>query len=291
MNFGSSIKLSEYKVTVPYVCDQRLLIDFSLTRFQRENHPDAKVEQEIDAIWVARKIENSTLFNAGKFRFSHATLLEDQVTLHLGLTDYKTYIGTHARDNALVHLTRRCMAQPLGNATVVQTTDGYFPVIVRSATAADLPGGVALPGGHAEPDEVHPPLAERDARIEQILAQGARAEVVEEIFADQDDVPLAEDFVFLGLVERLVDEKSTMIYFTNISITADQLTRKYQDRNLGKSESTNLFLLAADELSGLRNFKKFSPVAELLGALDLWEAMSANVNETRTLENTVHCRE
>lgn len=278
MNLSCRNELTDYKVTIPYTPGRILRIDFSLTRFQRESHPDVGVEQDIDAIWDGRKTKNPTLFNAGKFRFSHATVLDDLVTLHLGLTDYKTYIGTHARDDALTHVTRRYMAQPLGNATVVRTVDGLFPVLVRSATAADVPGGVAFPGGHAEPDEVHPPLKEEDIRMVEILARGARAEVVEETFADENDVPSAEEFVFLGLVERLVDKKSTMIYFTNISITADRLARKYQEKNVDKSESTSMHLLSADNLSGLRNSKEFTPVAELLGAIDLWEALSTSAD-------------
>lgn len=281
MNISGDNQLAAYRVTVPYAPRRNLRIDFSPTRFQRVPHPDAQVERQIDAIWAARRSQNPTLFNAGKFRFSHATITGDDVVLNLGLTDYKTYIGTHARDHALARLTRKYMAQPLGNATVVETADALFPVLIRSTTAADIPGGVAFPGGHAEPDEVSPPLEEQDTRVRRVLAQGARDEVLEEIFADQCDVPCAEQFVFLGLVERIVDEKSTMIYYTKISTTSDHLQRKYRDRNVDKSESTSMHFLTAEKLSDLPNLKQFTPVAELLGALDLWQAFRVSLDGTR----------
>lgn len=281
MNDPNDKTAAAYSIPVPFSPERKLVIDFSLTRFQRTRHTDDSIEAEIDALWESRKIDNPSLFDAGKFRLAYLTLTRERLILHVGLTDYKTYIGTHGKPHALSKLSRECMAQPLGNATVIQTLDGFTPVLVRSGTAADIPGGISFPGGHAEPDDVLPRLQELDSRVALILAQGARTEVLEETFASEDDVPPAQSFVFLGLVERTVDAKATMIYFTTINLTAEQLAQKYRDGNTSGTESVSMKLLASHELESMRDSRCYTPVAELLGGLDLWKAMNAKSTLTR----------
>jgi len=80
------------------------------------------------------------------------------VTLHLGLTDYRTYVGTHLGDGAADPVTvwghPRHLALALGNAAVVVTADGRVPLLRRSREVAEGGGRLGLPGGHPEPSAV-----------------------------------------------------------------------------------------------------------------------------------------
>merc|ERR1711865_536858 len=85
-------------------------------------------EASIDQVWQSRVEGNPRLFNGTKFRMGSATCTDSQITLHLGLTDYKSHLGTNLADSW--QLLRdaepgdgRCLASPLGNGAVVETAD------------------------------------------------------------------------------------------------------------------------------------------------------------------------
>ncbi|KAJ8636949.1 hypothetical protein MRB53_011216 [Persea americana] len=83
---------------------------------------------------------------------------ESNVCLHLGLTDYRTIVGTNlnplwekflvpSEDDSI-----RCQhtASPLGNAVVVETADKKILVLQRSYNVGEFPGHFVFPGGHLE---------------------------------------------------------------------------------------------------------------------------------------------
>ena len=71
-------------------------------------------------------------------------------TLHLGLTDYRSFLGTNCGGN-WSGLPPACLASPLGNAAIVKTADGCVVLLRRSDTVGEMPHTVVMPGGHPEP--------------------------------------------------------------------------------------------------------------------------------------------
>ncbi|XP_004960300.1 nudix hydrolase 9 isoform X2 [Setaria italica] len=70
--------------------------------FDRIPHPDAGLEESICEIWNQRLQRNPSLYNGTKFRYGgNAVHYKDDskqdyhVSLHLGLTDYRTFVGTN----------------------------------------------------------------------------------------------------------------------------------------------------------------------------------------------------
>lgn len=115
----------------------KLKVDFNYQDYARRNLEE-ELESQIDVIWEKRQLANSSLYNATKFRYFDAckevnpneTLYNNQtdldiVQLKLGLTDYKTFLGTNCAENWHRILARspNHLASPIGNAAIVETDD------------------------------------------------------------------------------------------------------------------------------------------------------------------------
>lgn len=275
-----------FVIAVPYAAGRNTVnVEFSLTAFQRAPHSDADVEASIDETWERRKRDNPTLFNGRKFRLAGMTVSPRNVLLQIGLTDYKTYIGTHAWDantpTKTAFFAPRNKARALGNVIILRTTDGAVPFIVRSGQSADAPLALALPGGHPEPDDISsPPLYEKDPRVSMLLPASARAEVLEELFLSDKDVVPASQFIFLGIVDRLPDLKPSLIYYALAHISSDDVRKRYTKGNVLFDESVNLVLDRIECLhrvvvgeTTIKGAGRFKPVPETLGAAALWRQM------------------
>ena len=110
-------------------------------------------EANIDKIWKDRITSNPSLFNGTKFRFHSVDMRSDQPTIQLGITDYKTYLGTNL-SSAWSNLDQSNLASPLGNAAIVETTDEQIVLLKRSGNVGECPHTVVMPGGHPEPEMV-----------------------------------------------------------------------------------------------------------------------------------------
>lgn len=159
-----------------------------LSRFNRQTDPE--LERQIEAVWTERVSKESWLFNGSKFRLHSFYLAPpaeactsctksmgqsntpvsqaenpDQepgplLTLRLGLTCYKDYLGTNWSCE-VAELRRRgqqefgdpvaLLAQPLGVGAVLCTDDGQVVLIRRSQEVAEAGGLLDIPGGHPEP--------------------------------------------------------------------------------------------------------------------------------------------
>lgn len=82
------------------------------------------------------------------------------LTLRLGLTSYKDYLGTNwscqveelrQRGELEFGDSRALLAQPLGVGAVLSTDDGQVVLIRRSQKVAEAGGLLDIPGGHPEP--------------------------------------------------------------------------------------------------------------------------------------------
>uniref|UniRef100_A0A3Q2YTX5 Nudix (nucleoside diphosphate linked moiety X)-type motif 22 n=1 Tax=Hippocampus comes TaxID=109280 RepID=A0A3Q2YTX5_HIPCM len=126
-------------------------------RYNRQT--DAALQRHIEEVWTARVSKEPWLFDGAKFRL-HSTASAPLLTLRLGLTSYKDYLGTnwssravelHKRGEAEFGSSQALLAQPLGVGAVVCTGDGQVVFIRRSQEVAEAGGKLDLPGGHPEP--------------------------------------------------------------------------------------------------------------------------------------------
>lgn len=276
-----------FRLAAPYSPHRKVIVDFSPTRHQRSAHPDLTVEASIESTWVKRNAANPTLFNARKFRLSLLTLTPPSartqfLTLHLGLTDYREYLGTHVpADRIATPFPTASRALPLGNSAVVVTRDGMCPLLVRSAASAEAPGALAFPGGYAEPDAVlGNSLREGDARVARELREAVRREVIEETFLEEANVPDAGTFELLGVVERRRDRKCTMVYCVWVGVNGAEMKARYEEANIGKEESVRMHVVRVKELADMAGVCEraggLSAVDEMLGGAQLWVQRCAN---------------
>nr|XP_028944281.1 nudix hydrolase 9 isoform X3 [Malus domestica] len=173
--------------------------------YDRIPHPDINLENSISEIWDQRVQKNPSLYNGTKFRYGQhvwngggGSNQEPHVCLNLGLTDYRTFVGTNlnplwerflvrSEDDAI-----RCQhtSSPLGNGAIVETSDKKILVLQRSNNVGEFPGHFVFPGGHPEPHEVgiishhHKDVTDSKAinnKVSQEMFESIVREVVEEI--------------------------------------------------------------------------------------------------------------
>uniref|UniRef100_A0A8B9KN71 Nudix (nucleoside diphosphate linked moiety X)-type motif 22 n=1 Tax=Astyanax mexicanus TaxID=7994 RepID=A0A8B9KN71_ASTMX len=213
------------------------------TRFNRRSSPE--IEKHIEAVWNDRVTKEPWLFNGAKFRLHSAELStsipstsmncvagdealqalnsdifdsenhaasrrnaskhQALLSLQLGLTCYKDFLGTNWSQEAL-NLQKRgdvevgdpqaFLAQPLGVGAVMVTSDGQVVMLRRSQKVAEAAGLIDIPGGHPEPKAVCQGVSEEAISVD--LMQDSERAVISEIFSsvcaeirDEVNVPLS----------------------------------------------------------------------------------------------------
>ncbi|KAM1653982.1 hypothetical protein ACFX2K_006431 [Malus domestica] len=239
--------------------------------YDRIPHPDINLENSISEIWDQRVQKNPSLYNGTKFRYGQhvwngggGSNQEPHVCLHLGLTDYRTFVGTNlnplwerllvrSEDDAI-----RCQhtSSPLGNGAIVETSDKKILVLQRSNNVGEFPGHFVFPGGHPEPHEVgiishhHKDVTDSKAinnKVSQEMFESIVREVVEEI-----GVPSASlhEQVFIGLSRRELNVRPTAFFFMKCSLSSKEIPKLYSSAQ-DSFESTQLFTVPMIELENM----------------------------------------
>lgn len=246
----------------------QVYVSFDLS-YDRIPHPDASLEESVDEIWNRRIQENASLYNGKKFRYGGHSLhsvdgliQEPSVCLHLGLTDYRTFVGTNlnplwekflfpSEDDSMCC---QYTSSPLGNGAIVETIDKKILVLQRSYNVGEFPGYFVFPGGHSEPQEIgisaHP--SNNDASESELLNgivskemfDGIIREVVEEIGIPAESL---SDPVFIGISRRELNVRPTAFFFLKCNLKSDDVYRLYSSAQDGY-ESTQLYTVSGDEL-------------------------------------------
>ncbi|CAL4903187.1 unnamed protein product [Urochloa decumbens] len=247
----------------------RVLVKFGQS-FDRIPHPDAALEESISEIWNQRLQRNPSLYNGTKFRYGgNAVQYKDDskqeyhVSLHLGLTDYRTFVGTNLNplwEKFLVPSEDdpvRCqhMSNPLGNGAIVETSDQKIIVLQRSHNVGEFPGYYVFPGGHSEPQEIgivghqtdEENLAPLSERVSQEMFEGIIREVVEETGVPASSLT---DPVFIGVSCREMNVRPTAFFFTKCDIDSSGVNELYSKAQDGY-ESTKLYAVSVEELRGM----------------------------------------
>ncbi|XP_057507377.1 nudix hydrolase 9 isoform X1 [Actinidia eriantha] len=239
--------------------------------YDRIPHQDINLENSISEIWDWRVQQNASLFNGTKFRYGGYVLHgggdsnQEHVCVHLGLTDYRTFVGTNlnplwerfldpSEDDC-----RQCQhtSSPLGNGAIVETSDKRILVLQRSYNVGEFPGHYVFPGGHPEPQEVgivshHYDKDENNMdlinrNISREMFDSIIREVVEEI-----GVPAASlcDPVFIGISRRILNVRPAAFFFIKCSLQSNEIQQLYSGAQDGY-ESTQLYTVSMSDLENI----------------------------------------
>ncbi|GAV80679.1 NUDIX domain-containing protein [Cephalotus follicularis] len=243
-------------------------VDFN-ELYDRIPHPDINLENSISEIWDQRIRNNTSLYNGKKFRYGGHVLhgagepnQESHVSLHLGLTDYRTFLGTNLNplwENFMVPSqdeSVRCqhMSSPLGNGAVVETSDEKIVVLQRSNNVGEFPGYFVFPGGHPEPEEVGirshqcgKDLTDSvliNKKVSQEMFDSIAREVVEEVGVPE--VSLSNP-LFIGISSRELNVRPTAFFFIKCTLQSEEIQQLYSSAQDGY-ESTKLYTVSMIDL-------------------------------------------
>ncbi|GMG98221.1 hypothetical protein Nepgr_000061 [Nepenthes gracilis] len=239
--------------------------------YDRIPHPDIKLESSIAEVWDRKLQQNTSLFNGKKFRYAGHILRsetvgskqESHVFLHLGLTDYRTFVGTNLSplwENFLVpseddSIQCQHTSSPLGNGAVVETSTKRILVLKRSNNVGEFPGYFVFPGGHPEPQEVGITYHDKDSvdshllnrKVAQEMFNSIIREVVEEIGLPEKSLC---DPVFIGVSQRKLNVRPTAFFFIKCTLQSKEIQELYCGAQDG-FESTQFYAVSRDDLENM----------------------------------------
>nr|XP_034921003.1 nudix hydrolase 9 isoform X3 [Populus alba] len=216
--------------------------------YDRIAHPDIELENSISEIWDQRVQKNASLYNGKKFRYGGYTLCnrggsqqDFHVCLHLGLTDYRTFVGTNLNplwEKFLVPSEDDLMqcqhtSSPLGNGAILETSDKKIVVLQRSYNVGEFPGHVVFPGGHPEPEEV-----------------GAASHQMGERLTNSEHNNTKCNPLFIGISRRVLNVRPAAFFFIKCNIESKEIQRLYAGAQDGY-ESTQLYTVSLIELENM----------------------------------------
>ncbi|XP_052197663.1 nudix hydrolase 9 isoform X1 [Diospyros lotus] len=240
--------------------------------YDRIPHPAINLEDSISQIWDQRVQQNASFFNGKKFRYGGHMLRsvgdsnqQHYACLHLGLTDYRTFMGTNLNPSWEKFLVpseddcKQCQhtSSPLGNGAVVETSDKRIIVLQRSYNVGEFPGHYVFPGGHPEPQEVgivsH--QYDRDSKDAEIVNKKISQEMFDSIVrevVEEIGVPAASlcSPVFIGISRRVLNVRPAAFFFIKCSLESKEIQQLYSSAQDGY-ESTQIFTVSMNDLENM----------------------------------------
>ncbi|KAJ3587544.1 hypothetical protein NHX12_011141 [Muraenolepis orangiensis] len=259
---------------------------------------DAALEGQIEEVWTERVTREPWLFNGSKFRLHSFSFTSrksspsptgsgvdpalgtvaqgsagDQaspgLTLRLGLTCYKDFLGTNWSHRAGA-LRRRgeaefgdacaLLAQPLGVGGVLCTQDAEVVLIRRSQRVAEAGGLLDIPGGHPEPQAVCRSVSDgvcQDGVSMAVVQQSPNA-VVSELFnsvcaeiRDEVNVELGSlgEPVLMGVaLNHTSAGRPSAEFYVSCSLTSEEVRELYWRGGPEANESTDIVFLSREEV-------------------------------------------
>ncbi|XP_057832212.1 nudix hydrolase 9 isoform X2 [Cryptomeria japonica] len=228
----------------------QVTVDFSSSH-DRKPHPDPTIEGSIEEY--------------GGYATSSPTeesIGATKICLCLGLTDYRTFIGTNLSpvwEQFLLPVkddVEQCKytSSPLGNGAIVETIDNFILVLRRSHSVGEFPGHLVFPGGHSEPEEVgisgHVYTNDKtfttnlNSKISAEMFDGIVREVVEEIGVPAQSL---SDPIFIGISRRVTNVRPTVFFYIKCSLHSSDIQGLYSKAKDGY-ESTHLCIMPKYEL-------------------------------------------
>jgi len=232
------------------------------SKFNRQPLP-SDLEENIGTIWDERRRTNPSLWNGSKFRLGGYEQGEKNI-LHLGLTDYRDYLGTNwsprvkelrelgikHHENAQAHL-----SDPLGVAAFLVTRDNLVVLLCRSSLCAEAQNLFDCPGGHPEPAQIFG----SNLDIKTIPPHVDSSLVVSEIFNSilkeiRDEVNLPPSSLsaplFLGVALNSTSAfRPAAQFYVQTTLMSEEVKALYSKATQAEAnESTKIIFVAKEEL-------------------------------------------
>ncbi|KAK6181529.1 hypothetical protein SNE40_009364 [Patella caerulea] len=224
--------------------------------YNRKSLPQ-KLDEAMEDVWKQRVDTNPKLFNGTKFRLD-SVKEEDGgvVTINLGVTCYKEYLGTNwSKEPKLLQEYGRekynnaqaCLSDPLGVGSLVVTSDNYVIFLHRSKYCGEAPNLWDIPGGHAEPEEL---VGKK--HFEEIDLTSMKPEaVVDEIFSSiireiRDEVNIPESSLskpkMIGIARNITSASRPSIeFYVQCYKSSSEILSLYKQGSQAEAdESTNI---------------------------------------------------
>lgn len=251
----------------------QLEVDYNPIKHGRRPFPGPGFSSEdIDAIWRDKSATNSRLYDAPKFRLAalslHPASDNYSAIVRVGLTSYKDMLGTHHSPLA-GELTRvkdhgydeefPFASRSMGIGVFPITTDGFVPLIKRSAWTAEAANKIDRVGGHPEPDQAVTRVlkGEKESVIDRESL--SNEQVLEEIF-DSPQAELRDEInveyqqqgepLLIGEVSDLsIAGRPALDFVIHLKITKDQVESRYRSGDQAEAdETTDLLFLPLEKI-------------------------------------------
>jgi 8-oxo-dGTP pyrophosphatase MutT (NUDIX family) len=175
----------------------------------------AKVAHLISASWASATLEAAALgrdlFAGAMTRLLGWRVNGDALTLELGPTDFREFVGTNLRHPELAErFGRDALANPLGVSVAVLTSDGQLVVQRRSEQVFEYPGFFHVCGGNVEPIDVAGPSAPG-------VFAAVRRELEEELGIGSEKIAR---LTCLGLAENRETVKPDLLFVAEVTLPA-----------------------------------------------------------------------
>uniref|UniRef100_A0A3B5KUS7 Uncharacterized protein n=1 Tax=Xiphophorus couchianus TaxID=32473 RepID=A0A3B5KUS7_9TELE len=258
---------------------------------------------DINQIWTERLSKEPWLFNGAKFRLHSFCLPKHHpgsvLTLRLGLTCYKDYLGTNW-SGEVAELRRHgqeefgdplaLFAQPLGVGAVLCTCDGQVVFIRRSQKVAEAGGLLDIPGGHPEPKVTLVMMQQRPDAVVLELFSSICAEIRDEV-----NIPLSSlgPPVLMGIaLNHTSAGRPSVEFYISCSLSSDEVRTLYWKGGAEANESTDVVFLSTTVSSALKSevplWSELCPSAK--GAMLLYQVVKpgdANVLKYPSFRSTL----
>jgi len=179
-----------------------------------------------------RRIFNGALCRLEKFR-------EENGSLHLSFsrTCYRDLLFSNAHTEELLDkLGAAGPVRALGISAIIETADGFLPIIRRSAHVGEGPGALDIIGGHIHPDEhFHNGVPEVFVAI--------KDEIHAELGVPLD---LLDDCLCIGLTENFRHRKPELAFLVRLPLTMPEARQLAQNAH-ESDEYTELLAIRADK--------------------------------------------
>ncbi|MFA6133233.1 MAG: hypothetical protein WC869_04365 [Phycisphaerae bacterium] len=114
-----------------------------------------EIEQFIEQVWIKETAlaasSERKIYNGQLVRLAECDVQGNQMTLTVGATSYKEFLGTNVANSALRYLHgMEVLANPIGTSAAVVSSDGFIVLGRRSEKVTGYPGMIHPIGGMVE---------------------------------------------------------------------------------------------------------------------------------------------
>lgn len=228
-------------------------INLNESLFNRKIIPS--IEHFINKEWSIHTSNSSFVYNDQKFRYHSFNINNSSISLNIGITSYKDFLGTNQSikivdeikdkiDNKNTSLLSDYLANPLGCGALILTKDIKYLLIKRSNLCSEYSLYWDIPGGYAEPKLVD---LNNNLQIEQELFNlSILRELKEELNIDCNYL---NKLKLLGIItNREKYDKPNLQFLIETNLTSNEIENLYRtNKQIEANETCGILFITEQE--------------------------------------------